>query len=70
MELFGARMASAGQDGGSDVLSRKLNPDGSGWRMRGKLVAGGCMTTFSRACLLFENFFEGLGVEDAFRPAV
>ena len=71
MGFFSARTASGEQGSGGDVVSRKLGFDGSGGQMRGKLIAGGCMTTSSYGlCLLFENFFERLGIEDAFRPAV
>ena len=70
MGLFSARIDSAGQKGGGYVLGRKLSQDGVEGLRRGKLLTGGCHATSSHACLLFENFFECFGVEDAFRPAV
>ena len=70
MRIFSARIVSGEQGRGGDVLNRKMDPDGPEGQMRGNFVAGGCMTTSSNACLFFENFFERIGVEDAFRPAV
>lgn len=71
MTLFGARMASKGLWAGGDAMGWKLRLRASGGQVRGKFVAGGCMTTSSHGLgLFFENFFEGLGVENAFSPAV
>ena len=58
MTLFGARMASKGLWAGGDAVGWKLRLRASGGQVRGKFVAGGCMTTSSHGLgLFFENFF-------------